>query len=397
MKTKTLSIHGNHHKKYSGNKELSSPINQTATFYFDSIEDAEQTFECKNEQYVYSRGRNPNLEELEDKITLLEEGTFAVSFSSGMGAIATLLMSLLKKGDKLLTHNILYGSSHNLIDKILQDYGIETTMLDLRDLYNTKANTDKNIDNIIKDGYKVVYLETPANPTLDIIDIGELRKVLGKDIVIIVDNTFATPVLQQPLLMGADFVVHSATKYIGGHGDAIGGLVVGKNKDFEGTLRFGYMCEFGTAMAPFNAWLFNRGLKTLEYRMKGHCQNAMLIAKYLDAHIKVGKVHYPGLASFKDHEIASKQMQDFGGMISFELKGNGDSDIVDNNKAIKLVDNLKLFKIAVSLGDTESLVEIPALMTHRGQDISPTLIRLSIGLEDVEDLIEDLEQAMETI
>lgn len=384
MKTKTLSIHGIHHKKYSGNKELASPINQTATFYFDSIEDAEQTFECKNEQYVYTRGRNPNLEELEDKITLLEQGAFAVSFSSGMGAIATLLLSLLKNGDKLLTHNILYGSSHNLISKILPDYGIETTMMDLRDLY-------RNIDTVDKGNgqYKVVYLETPANPTLDIIDIGELRRVMGEEVVIIVDNTFATPILQKPLLLGADFVVHSATKYIGGHGDAIGGLVVGKDKGFEGTLRFGYMCEFGTAMAPFNAWLFNRGLKTLEYRIKGHCQNAMLIAKYLEAHNKVGKVYYPGLTTFDDYNIAKKQMTDFGGMISFELEGN--------NNAIELVDNLKLFKIAVSLGDTESLVEIPALMTHRGQDISPTLIRLSIGLEDVEDLIEDLARALETI
>ncbi len=396
MKTKTLSIHGKNHKRYCGNKELSSPINQTATFYFDSIEDAEQTFECKNEQYVYTRGRNPNLEELEDKITILEEGTFAVSFSSGMGAIATLLLSLLKNGDKLLTHNILYGSSYNLINKILPDYGIKTTMMDLRDLYS--ANIETDTDNIIKDGYKVVYLETPANPTLDIIDIKELRTVLGEEVVIIVDNTFATPVLQQPLLLGADFVVHSATKYIGGHGDAIGGLVVGKDKNFEATLRFGYMCEFGTAMAPFNAWLFNRGLKTLEYRMKGHCQNAMTVVNYLEKHSKVGKVYYPGLNSFEDHNIAKKQMKDFGGMISFELKDNGDSEGVDNNsKAIKVVDNLKLFKIAVSLGDTESLVEIPALMTHRGQDISPNLIRLSIGLEDVEDLIEDLEQALETI
>lgn len=392
MKTKTLSIHGLHHKKYSSNKELSSPINQTATFYFDSIEDAEQTFECKNKQYVYTRGRNPNLEELEDKITLLEEGSFAVSFSSGMGAIATLLMSLLKNGDKLLTHNILYGSSHNLISKILPDYGIETTMMDLRDLYR-----DTDILGKGNGEYKVVYLETPANPTLDIVDIRELRRVMGEDVVIIVDNTFATPILQQPLLLGADFIVHSATKYIGGHGDAIGGLVVGKDKDFEATLRFGYMCEFGTAMAPFNAWLFNRGLKTLEYRMKGHCQNAMLIAKYLESHTKVGKVYYPGLNSFEDYPIAKKQMKDFGGMISFELEGNGESDGNSDSNAIKLVDNLKLFKIAVSLGDTESLVEIPALMTHRGQDISTKLIRLSIGLEDVEDLIEDLAQALETI
>jgi methionine-gamma-lyase len=389
MKTKTLSIHGLHHKKYSGNKELAAPINQTATFYFDSIEEAEQTFECKNEQYVYSRGRNPNLEELEDKITLLEEGSFAVSFSSGMGAIATLLMSLLKKGDKLLTHNILYGSSHNLINTILPDYGIEITMMDLRELYNIDINKDNKINNV----YKVVYLETPANPTLDIIDIGELRKTLGEEVIIIVDNTFATPILQQPLLLGADFVVHSATKYIGGHGDAIGGLVVGKNKDFEATLRFGYMCEFGTAMAPFNAWLFNRGLKTLEYRMKGHCQNAMLVAKYLESHSKVRKVYYPGLDTFEEHNIAKKQMKDFGGMISFEIEDKDD----DENNAINLVNNLKLFKIAVSLGDTESIVEIPALMTHRGQDINPKLIRLSIGLEDSEDLIEDIAQALETI
>ena len=395
MKAKTLSIHGIHNKNYSGNKELAAPINQTATFYFDSIEDAEETFDCKNEQYVYSRGRNPNLEELEDKITLLEEGGFTVSFSSGMGAIATLLLSLLKNGDKLLTHNILYGSSHNLINHILPEYGIMTKMMDLRELYDYDKNI-KESKNKYGD-YKVIYLETPANPTLDIIDIGALRKAVGDEVVIVVDNTFATPVLQQPLLLGADFVVHSATKYIGGHGDAIGGLVVGKDKNYEATLRFGYMCEFGTAMAPFNAWLFNRGLKTLEYRMKGHCQNAMTVARYLEDHDKVGAVYYPGLSSFEGHEIAKKQMKDFGGMISFELKKKPISDSVDVAKSIKLVDNLKLFKIAVSLGDTESLVEIPGKMTHRGQDISQSLIRLSIGLEDVEDLIDDLKQALEKI
>ncbi|MDD2371027.1 MAG: aminotransferase class I/II-fold pyridoxal phosphate-dependent enzyme [Firmicutes bacterium] len=379
MKTKTLSIHGLHNKKYSGNKELTPPINQTATFYFDSINDAEQTFDCKNDQYVYSRGRNPNLEELEDKITLLEEGAFAVSFSSGMGAITTLLMSLLKSGDSLISHNVIYGSSHNLIENILPKYGITTKMIDLR-----------LIDNELIGDVKVIYLETPANPTLDIIDILELRKKVGEEVIIIVDNTFATPILQQPLLKGADFVVHSATKYIGGHGDAIGGLVVGKNKEFEPTLRFGYMCEFGTAMAPFNAWLFNRGLKTLEYRMKGHCKNAMEIATYLEGHNKVQKVYYPGLPTFEGYETAKKQMKDFGGMISFEIKG-AELD------AVNLVNNLKLFKIAVSLGDTESLVEIPAKMTHRGLNINPSLIRLAVGLEDLEDLLEDLKQGLEII
>ncbi len=386
MKTKTLSIHGLNNKEYSGNKELTPPINQTATFYFDSIEEGEQTFEFENNQYVYSRGRNPNLEELEDKITLLEEGAFAVSFSSGMGAIATLLMSLFKSGDNLLSHNIVYGSSHNFIANILPQYGINTTMLDLRKLDRDMAK-----------GYEVIYLETPANPTLDIIDLRKLREIVGDDTVIIVDNTFATPILQQPLLLGADFVVHSATKYIGGHGDAIGGLVVGKDKEFESILRFGYMCEFGTAMAPFNAWLFNRGLKTLEYRIKGHCQNAMEIAKYLEAHEKVKKVYYPGLPSFEGHLIAEKQMKNFGGIISFEIiegiRGIGS----DEERAITFVNNLKLFKIAVSLGDTESLVEIPAKMTHKGLDIKPSIIRLAVGLEDIEDLIEDIEQALENL
>lgn len=385
MKTSTQCIHGIHGKKYSGNKELASPISQTATFYFDNIEEAEETFLCKNEQYVYSRGRNPSLEELEDKIALLEEGTFTVSFSSGMGAIATLLMSILKKGDKLLTHDTLYGSSYNFVRNILPDYGIEVDMTDLRQL-----EEGRHID------CKAVYLETPVNPTLDIIDIRKLRKTLGDDVIIIVDNTFATPILQKPLSLGADFSLHSATKYIGGHGDAVGGLVAGLDKEYEGRLRFGYMCEFGTAMAPFSAWLFNRGLKTLQIRVKTHCHNAMKVAEYLERHPKVEQVFYPGLPSFKGHETAKEQMNDFGGMLSFILKSTGDEN-QDEARAIKLVDNMQLFKIAVSLGDTESLVEIPARMTHRGQNISPALIRLSIGLEDPEDLIEDLEKSLEEI
>ena len=378
MNKKTEAIHGNSEKKHKFHQGIGSPISTTSSFYFNSIKEAEETFSGENTGYVYSRGRNPNLEEFEEKMTLLEDGAFAVSFGSGMGSIATLLLSLLGKGDVLVANNILYGSSHNFIKNILPDYGIKTTMVDLNSIdedaiWEIYTPSDKVTGKAL-----VVYFETPVNPTLEVIDIGSMKKKFGKNAIIVVDNTFATPVLQNPLKEGADFVVHSCTKYIGGHGDAIGGVVIGKDKGFEDKLRYGYMCEFGSVMAPFNAWLFVRGLKTLSYRMAGHESNAKAIVSYLEDEVKTGKVeevYYPG----------------FGGMVSFTIKGD----------AVKFVESLKLFTLGVSLGDVESLVELPFKMTHRSYDeseleglgIDSDLIRLSVGLEDKEDLIEDLKEA----
>lgn len=390
MKRKTKAIHGRGHDEYSFNRGLASPVSPSSTFTFGSIAEAEAAFEGRSSAYVYSRGRNPNLEEFEEKMALLEEGSYSVSFASGMGAIATLLLALLGKGKSLAAHPVLYGSSHNLIAGILPDYGIRTTLLDLRD--------EENLIRLKKDGVDVVYLETPCNPTLEILDIARIRECLGPEVKIVVDNTFATPMLQQPLALGADFVVHSCTKYIGGHGDALGGIVIGRDKGFEAELRFGFMCEFGAVMSPFNAWLFNRGLKTLDYRMKGHCSNAMAIARFLEGRKGVRRVYYPGLPSFPGHELAVRQMEDFGGMLAFEVEGS-------EEQSIQVVERLELFKLAVSLGDVESLVEHPMRMTHRSYSeeerlalgIDKSLIRLSVGLEDPEDLIDDLDRALEVI
>lgn len=387
MKRKTIAIHGNQEEHHRFKQGLASPISPSTTFWFHSVAEAEGAFSGANNNYVYSRGRNPNLEELEEKMTLLEEGSFAVSFASGMGAISSLLLALLKPGDKVGAHQILYGSSHNLIKNILPTFGIQSLLGDLR--------IEENLLRMKKEGVKVVFFETPCNPTLEVLDISRIKKILGPEIMVIVDSTFASPALQRPLTLGADFVVHSASKYIGGHGDAIGGLVVGMDKALDSILRFDTMCEFGAVLSPFNAWLFLRGLKTLDYRMKGHCENALAVAKFLEGHPKVKKVYYPGLFSSPDYALASSQMENFGGMVSFELKAG-------EKESIAMAEGLHLFKLAVSLGDVESLVEHPMRMTHRSYTeeeceefgVSKNLIRLSLGLEDKEDLIEDLAQAL---
>ena len=286
--------------------------------------------------------------------------------------------------------SILYGSSYELIKKTLPDYGIEGFFVNLKDEDALKQAMDQSV--------KVIYFETPCNPTLDIISIKRVRKIVGDNVLIIVDNTFATPFLQRPLTQDADFVVHSGTKYIGGHGDAFGGGGVCKDKEQDGRIRFEYMCHFGAVMSPFNGWLFNRGLKTVGLRMEAHSKNAMAIATFLENHKGVQKVFYPGLASFKDYELAKQQMSGFGGMVSFLINGS-------EAQAIKLVESLALFKLAVSLGEVESLVEHPMRMTHRGYSqeerklfgIDYSLIRLSIGLEDVEDLIEDLKKGLNKV
>lgn len=387
MEKRTTAIHGSHTDIYDFHKGVAHPINIASTFYFDTIKEAEDTFDGKLPGHVYSRGRNPSLDEFEEKMTLLEEGGTSVCFASGMGAIATLLLSILKAGDSMLAHKILYGSSHNLIANVLPEYGIKTQCLNLK--------AEEALKEALKKNPKVIYFETPCNPTLDIIDIKRVREIAGPDVLIIVDNTFATPFLQQPLKQGADFVVHSATKYIGGHGDALGGVVVCKDKEYDGTLRFGYMCELGAVLSPFNAWLFTRGLKTLKIRMDAHSKSAMEVAEFLESHSKVRMVAYPGLKSFGDHELAKRQMEGFGGMIAFEIEGT-------EAEACLVVEKLNIFKLAVSLGDVESLVQHPMRMTHRcyteeecrDVGVDKSLIRLSIGLEDPKDLIKDLDQAL---
>ncbi len=380
----TNAIHGLH--KNNPCNALNSPIFQTSTFVFNNLQHVEDVMSFKSSDYVYTRGNNPTLREFEEKISILEGGKAAVAFASGMAAISTTLLSLLKPGDTVVMHRTLYGSAYTFAKNILTRYGINVIFTDLTEI--------SNLYKIEESSVKVIYFETPSNPNLDIIDIAKVSEFAKtKEIKVVIDNTFATPYLQNPLKFGADVVVHSATKYICGHGDVVGGVAVSGDESYINELKFGYMCEFGGVMSPFDAWLLLRGLKTLSIRMEKHSENAMKIAEFLDNHKNVEKVYYPGLSSFKNHGIAASQMKLFGGIISFELKKGSTSEFVEK---------LKLLKLAVSLGDCESLVQVPALMTHRGYErtelenfgFTEKMIRISAGIEDVSDIIEDIENAL---
>lgn len=371
---------------------LSTPIYQTSTFAFHNTDHIDQVMSFESNDCVYTRGNNPTLKVFEKRMAVLENGVDAVAFSSGMAAISTVLFSLMEAGDTLLTHRTIYGSTYNLVTKILPRYNMEYKMLDMTDL----AMLENELKN---QKIKIVYFETPCNPNLEIIDIKavcELAKKYGARVV--VDNTFASPYLQKPLDMGVDVVIHSATKYICGHGDTVGGIAISKDQDYIMSLKFDYMSEIGGVMSPFNAWLLIRGLKTLSIRMDRHMENAKSLAAFLQSHSSVSRVLYPGHENFPGHKIAKQQMTGFGAMVGFEVKGD-----LENTK--KLMNSLKLTKIAVSLGDCETLIELPAAMTHRGYNpaelerfgLSEGLLRVSVGLESVEDIIEDFDQALNNI
>ena len=369
---------------------LSMPIYQTSTFVFDSCEQGGRRFAGEEGGYIYTRLGNPTVSVLESKVAALEGGEACVASGSGMGAISSCLWTIAGAGKHILADGTLYGCTFALLSHGMTRYGVEVDFVDSTDLEAVKAH--------LKPNTAAVYLETPANPNLKITDIAAVAKIAhayNKDIKVVCDNTFASPALQNPIALGADVVVHSATKYLNGHGDVIAGFVVGK-ADFISEVRmFGLKDMTGAVLDPFAAFLILRGLKTLELRMKRHCESAEKIAKYLAKHSAVEKVYYPGLKDHPGHKIAAKQMKDFGGMISFEVKGGKDA-------GVKLVDSLKLITVAVSLGDAESLIEHPASMTHSTytpeelaeSGIAPGLIRLSVGLENVEDIIADLDQAL---
>lgn len=386
----TKSIHGGSKGKNPSNA-LNPPIFQTSTFVFDNIEHANKIMSFESDDYVYTRGNNPTLRLFENRMAELEHGVGAVAFASGMAAISSTIFSLLKPNDTIIVHKTLYGSSYSVVTELLPKYNINYKIADL-------TNLDELRD-AIDDSTKVIYFETPSNPDLSIINIKRVSEIAKQnDIKVVIDNTFASPYFQNPLLLGADVVVHSATKYICGHGDVVGGVAVAKDMDYIQYLKFGYMCEFGGVMSPFNAWLLLRGLKTLGVRMRQHEKNAIEVANFLKNHPKIHSVMYPGLEDFKGHNIAKDQMKGFGAMISFEVKGGLES-------AIKFVDSLKLAQIAVSLGDCETLVQLPAAITHRGYPrdklaefgLTESMVRISVGLEDSIDIIEDLNQALELI
>jgi len=385
----TLCVHG------SGGVDvmtgaLSIPIYQSSTFAFHNAREGAQIFAGEKEGYVYTRLGNPTQAALEREIAFLENGEAGLAFASGMAAIAAVVLSLCKQGSNLVSSNTLYGGTHQLFMETLPDYGIEVREVDGRDLSAIENSIDKNS--------RCIYIETPANPTLAIIDIAGCVRIARKHkIPLIVDNTFPTPYFQRPLELGADLVIHSATKYIGGHGDTVAGLVIGRKKYID-ELRGTILRDIGGIISPLNAWLLVRGLKTLAIRMERHQENAFEIAKYLTFHPKIERVWYPGLTTHPQYELARKQMSGFGGIVSCEVKGG-------RKAGEKLMNTVQIFTLAVSLGDVDSLIEHPASMTHstysaedlKKTGISEGFVRLSVGIEDSHDLIVDLSQALRRV
>ncbi|MCR5137358.1 MAG: methionine gamma-lyase [Oscillospiraceae bacterium] len=387
----TRQIHVGKHQNSAG--ALTTPIYQTSTFEFDSVEQGGRRFAGQEPGFIYTRLSNPTTNAAEEKVASLEGGEAALGTASGMGAISGALWTLLKAGDEVVADETLYGCTFSLLSHGMSRYGVQAKFADFAKPEALKeALTSKT---------KVVYLETPCNPTLKVVDIAAVASVAhayNPDIKVVVDNTFASPYLQQPLKLGADVVVHSATKYINGHGDVIAGFIVGTSAFIDEVRGFGLKDMTGAVMSPFDAFLIARGLKTLSIRMERHCSNAMAVARWLHDHPAVAKVWYPGLEDFEGYEIAKKQMLLPGGMMSIEMKADRDTTAAALNK-------LQLCTIAVSLGDAETLVEHPASMTHStytpeelaASGIPEGLVRISIGLEDPEDIIADFEQAFASL
>jgi len=368
---------------------LIMPIYQNATFCFDNCEQGGRRFAGLESGYVYSRAGNPTTTVLENRVALLENAESAVAFSSGMGAISSVLWTICAHGKHVIADNTLYGCSFALLAHGLTRYGVEVTFADLSDISQLQAELRGNT--------VAVFFETPANPNLKVVDIAAVAKMAhdhNEDIKVIVDSTFATPYLTRPLDLGADVVVHSATKYLNGHGDVIAGIACGKT-DFMTELRvFGLKNATGAVLGPHEAFLILRGLKTLELRMERHCSNALALTEFLSGHPMVERVYFPGLPGHPNHEVARRQMRLFGGMAAFEICGG-------RAAGAKLLDNLQLCTLAVSLGDAETLVEHPASMTHstytaeelKEAYIAEGLVRVSVGLETIDDIIADFEQA----
>ena len=379
MKFATKTIHaGQKPDKSTG--AIMTPIYQTSTYIQESP--------GKHNGYEYSRTGNPTRSALERNIAGLESGKYGLCFGSGLAAIDAII-KLLNPGDEVISTNDLYGGSYRIFTNIFAKYNIKFHFVDMSDL--------NNISKLISTKTKMLWTETPTNPMLNIVDISALSKVAKKhDLIFVVDNTFATPYLQRPIEHGADIVMHSLTKYMGGHSDVVMGAIVCKDDDIAEKLYF-IQNSCGAVPGPMDSFLVLRGIKTLHVRMQRHCDNAREIAEFLNKHPKIQTVYYPGLTTHKNHEIAKLQMKDFGGMMSFSLKGDSLDD------AIKIVSNTHFFTLAESLGGVESLCGHPATMTHAAipkeerlkSGVTDSLIRLSVGIEDVDDLIYDLKSSLD--
>lgn len=369
---------------------LLPPIYQNSTFQFNNAEECASAFIDEDSGYVYTRWGNPTQEILEKKLAALEGGEAALTTASGMGAISSALLTALSDGGHVVAMETLYSATFNILNEELPRMGIETTFVDATDL--------NLVENAIRPDTKVIYLESPTNPLLKLVDLAACAEIAKKhNITTIIDNTFATPCSQQPISIGIDVVLHSITKYLSGNGAVVAGAIVGK-KDFIVKAKQQALRNFGAVISPFNAWLTLIGIPTLPLRFSRHCENASKVATYLESHPAIAWVRYPGLASHPQHELAKRQMNGFGGMITMELKGG-------RAAGETLVNKLQLCSLAVSLGDVRTLVCHPASTTHshvpsevrQRTGITNGLVRLSIGLEDVEDIITDLQQGLQNL
>jgi methionine-gamma-lyase len=381
----TTAVHAGEHARHGANAPVDTPIVRSSTFTFPNTREMKRWAEGKSKAFIYTRYGNPTLAVAEAKIAALEGTEAAVVTASGMAAISSTLLAVLKSGDEVISTAQLYGGTYRLMRDILSDLGIQTRFVE---------SSLEGLADCLTPHTKALYVETPTNPMLRLVDLPKAAAFAKKHgLVSIIDNTFATPVLQQPKALGYDLVVHSATKYLGGHSDLIAGAVAG-SREWIARVRT-MVIYLGGSMDPQAAHLLIRGMKTLGVRVERQCQNAMAVAKFLEKHPKVARVHYPGLTSHPDHKLAKKQMRGFGTMMAFDLKGGLPA-------ASRFCDRVRLFLLAASLGGVESLVVLPIYTSHYNMSkeelqragVSPGTVRVSVGLEDAADLIADLQQAL---
>lgn len=380
----TRAVHAGEDKHGVGGP-VATPIVRTSTFTFTDTAEMKRWAEGKSKAYIYTRYGNPTLSVAETKLAELEHGEAAVVTASGMAAISSSLLAVLKTGDELIATRQLYGGSYRLMRDILPRFGIRVQHVE---------NDLDGVERLVTPKTRALYVETPTNPTLRVVDLRKAVALARRfNLVAMVDNTFATPVLQKPIELGFDLVMHSATKYLGGHSDLIAGAVVGRRKWIAQVRQM--VIYLGGSMDPEAAYLLIRGIKSLEVRVERQCESALAVAKFLAKHPKVARVHYPGLISHPDHQLAKKQMKAFGGMLAFDLKGGLPA-------ARRVCDRVRVFLLAASLGGVESLVVLPLFTSHyrlsraelAAAGVAPGTVRVSIGLEDPRDLIEDLRQAL---
>jgi len=381
----TMLIHeGYESSEYQGS--LTPPLFQTSTFTFPTAQHGEQSFSGESNGYIYSRLGNPTVHILEERMATLEEGEAALAFGSGMAAVSTTLFSLISAGDHIVCSKGIYGCTFGLLEMLENRFSVQHDFCNM--------STEEELFEVIQENTKVIFIETPINPTMKLIDIEKVVAVAKKkNIIVVVDNTFCSPYLQNPLSLGCDIVLHSATKYIGGHGDVIAGIVVCKTKELADAM-LPVRKDTGGIISPFDAWLLLRGLKTLAVRMERHCDNAEKVFAFLQSHPIVKEVYYPGDSNHPDYYISKKQMRKGGGVIAFTVHGS-------KEETQEILNHLKMIKIAVSLGDTETLIQHPATMTHsvvpkklqQKMGITDNMIRMSVGLEAWEDIVDDLQQA----